>query len=170
MSSQNNIETERKFLIRYPSEDILRQIPQRDRSEIIQTYLESEPGVTRRTRRREFQDGVKYYKTDKIRRTALSCDEFEEEITEEEYNSLLLNSDKSRRPIKKQRLLLGSGKHTFEIDLYPFWGDRAIMEVELSEEEEKFHIPPGIEIIKEVTADRRYKNAALAREIPMDDI
>lgn len=170
MSNVNNIETERKFLIRYPSEEVLKRIPNENRSGIIQTYLVSEPGVTRRVRRREYSDGVKYYKTEKIRRTELTCDEFEGEISEKEYESLLLTADNSRRPVEKQRLLLKSGDHIFEIDVYPFWNDRAVMEVELSSEDEGFDIPRGIEMIKEVTSDKRYKNAALAREIPNDMI
>ena len=170
MSNQSNIEIERKFLIRYPSKEVLDSIPAKDRSEIVQTYLESEPGVTRRVRSRRYADGTKYYKTEKIRRTALTCDEFEGEISEDEYNALLLTADKSRRPVEKQRLLLQSGAHTFEIDVYPFWSDRGIMEVELSSEDEAFTVPAGIEIIKEVSDDKRYKNAALAKEIPNDVI
>ena len=42
------------------------------------------------------------------------------------------------------------------------------MEIELSEETETVKLPPEIEIIRDVTADRRYTNAALAREIPVD--
>ena len=56
----------------------------------------------------------------------------------------------------------------FEIDVYPFWQDRAVMEIELADEAEAVKLPPEIEIIKEVTRDRRYTNAALAREIPLD--
>ncbi len=170
MSNNNNLEIERKFLIRYPSEAVLLTIPVCDRSAIIQTYLKSELGVTRRVRKRSYADGTKYYKTEKIRRTILTCDEFEGEITLNEYETLLKSADPARRPVEKERLLLKSEKHTFEIDIYPFWGDRAIMEVELSSEDENFTVPAGIEIIKEVSGDKRYKNAALAKEIPMDEI
>ena len=103
MSSNNNIEIERKFLIRYPSKEVFDAIPACDRSAIVQTYLESEPGVTRRVRMRRYCDGTKYYKTEKIRRTALTCDEFEGEISEKEYAELLLTADKSRRPVEKER-------------------------------------------------------------------
>ena len=170
MSSNNNIEIERKFLIRYPSKEVLYAIPSCDKSSIVQTYLESEPGITRRVRMRSYCDGTKYYKTEKIRRTALTCDEFEGEITKNEYESLLESADKSHCPVEKERLLLKSGEHVFEIDIYPFWSDRAIMEVELSSEDETFTVPAGIEVIKEVSGDKRYKNAALAREIPNDEI
>ncbi len=170
MSNNNNLEIERKFLIRYPSESVLKTIPACDRSAIVQTYLEGEPGVTRRVRMRRYADGTKYYKTEKIRRTTLTCDEFEGEITKQEYETLLKSADRARRPVKKERLLLKSGTHTFEIDIYPFWGDRAVMEVELTSEDETFTVPSGIEIIKEVSDDKRYKNAALANEIPNDKI
>ena len=56
----------------------------------------------------------------------------------------------------------------FEIDVYPFWQDKAVMEIELTDEMETVMLPPEIEIIKEVTGDRRYTNAALAKAIPED--
>jgi CYTH domain-containing protein len=72
--------------------------------------------------------------------------------------------------IIKKRYLLPFGGLIFEIDIYPFWHDRAIMEVELPKEDTPFEIPPGIEIIREVTGDSRYKNKSLARSVPYDDI
>ena len=56
----------------------------------------------------------------------------------------------------------------FEIDVYPFWTDRAIMEIELDSEEREVMLPPFIEVIKEVTGDGRYTNAAIAREVPAE--
>jgi CYTH domain-containing protein len=51
----------------------------------------------------------------------------------------------------------------FEIDIYPFWSDKAIMEIELSREDEEVRFPKCISIIKEVTDDDSYKNASLAQ-------
>ena len=39
----------------------------------------------------------------------------------------------------------------------------------MKSEDEAFTLPPFIEVIREVTADYRYKNHALAREIPKED-
>ena len=64
-------------------------------------------------------------------------------------------------------MLAYEGKE-FEIDVCPFWQDRAVMEIELADEAETVALPPEIEIIKEVTWDRRYTNAALAKAIPAD--
>ena len=40
------------------------------------------------------------------------------------------------------------------------------MEVELESEDQHYTLPEGITVIREVTSDRRLKNAALARHIP----
>ena len=166
----NKKEIEKKFLIRYPSNEVLSRIGEGKRSRIVQTYLCSEEGVTSRVRMREYSDRVKYTKTEKRRISFISCFEDERELTEAEYKKELENTDKAKNPIIKERLLLDFGGHTFEIDIYPFWDDRAIMEVELLSEEESFEIPSDIEVIRDVTEDRRYKNARLALEIPFDEI
>lgn len=51
----------------------------------------------------------------------------------------------------------------FEIDIYPFWNDKAIVEIEIREEDQKIAFPKGLKIIREVTDDEAYKNAALAK-------
>ena len=163
-------EIEKKFLIKYPSEALLASILPTDKSHIVQTYLISEKNVTARVRLRKFSDCTKYYKTLKMRISDMSAFEDEREISEAEYISELKNADPQRNSVEKERLLLREGNHVFEIDIYPFWSDRAVMEVELDSEDETFCIPKSIEVILDVTGDRRYKNAALAREIPMDEI
>jgi CYTH domain-containing protein len=50
----------------------------------------------------------------------------------------------------------------FEIDIYPFWNDKAILEIELSDENTEIKFPKEINVIKEVTDDESYKNASLA--------
>ncbi len=163
-----NKEIEKKFLIEYPANDILSNIPPEDRSHIIQTYLLSEESITARVRLRRYKDTVRYYKTEKKHISDMSSYEDEKEISLSDYKSELKNADPKRCPIEKERLILRNGGHLFEIDIYPFWSDRAIMEVELQSEDEEFEIPNGIRILRDVTSDRRYKNAALAKEIPTD--
>ena len=47
--------------------------------------------------------------------------------------------------------------------VYPFWNDKAILEIELSDPEEEIRFPSMLKIIREVTDDDSYKNASLAR-------
>jgi CYTH domain-containing protein len=54
----------------------------------------------------------------------------------------------------------------FEIDIYPFAQNRAICEIELLSEDEKFDFPPFINIVKEVTDDKRFSNYSFAKTIP----
>ena len=169
MKEQKNTETEKKFLIRYPGEDLLSCIPTSDRSFISQTYLLSENGVTARVRCRKYASGIKYTKTEKRRITDMSCFEDERELTEEEYLLELKKADPARHTIEKERILLREGFHIFEIDLYPFWKKTAIMEIELQSEDEEFTLPHGITVIKDVTSDKSYKNASLALKIPKEE-
>ena len=48
------------------------------------------------------------------------------------------------------------------IDIYPMWQDKAILEVELSNELTPIDIPPEITVVKEVTNDLSYRNVNLA--------
>ena len=165
--NQNGYEIERKFLIRRPAAAWLEA--NCEGSDIIQTYLKTEAtGHSDRVRRREGKDGVVYTHTVKRRISDLRREEQEREISEREYLALLQRADPERRSIEKRRYVLAYEGKDFEIDVYPFWQDRAVMEIELADEAEAVKLPPEIEIIKEVTRDRRYTNAALAREIPLD--
>ena len=49
------------------------------------------------------------------------------------------------------------------LHVYPFWNDKAIAEIELSDENAAIVFPEQIRVIKEVTDDDAYKNASLAK-------
>ena len=74
-----------------------------------------------------------------------------------------MEADTSRRQIRKTRYCLTYKNQYFEIDVYPFWDDKAIMEIELRDENIPIEFPERISIIKEVTDDEAYKNAQLAK-------
>ena len=74
-----------------------------------------------------------------------------------------MEADTSRRQIWKTRYCLTYQNQYFEIDLYPFWQDKAIAEIELSDENAQVVFPEQIQVIKEVTGDESYTNASLAK-------
>ena len=90
-------------------------------------------------------------------------EEIEETITPAQYSALLAQADPARRPIEKTRYVLPHEGHVIEVDVYPFFADCAIAEVELCSQEEAFSLPACLRVIREVTNDPAYKNAALAR-------
>lgn len=157
-------ETERKFLIEYPDIKWLENNPTCQRIEIIQTYLKSENGDEIRVRQRGYDGNYIYFKTTKRKVSELKRVEIERRLTKEEYLNLLMESDTEKRQIRKTRYCLTYENQYFEIDVYPFWSDKAVMEIELSDENAKITFPEKIKVIKEVTDDEAYKNASLALE------
>lgn len=155
-------EIERKFLIAYPDIGWLQRNPACCRAEIVQTYLRSGDGDEIRVRQREENGQCTYYKTIKRRVSDIKRIEIENQISFEEYQACLMDADPAKRQICKTRYCLTHERQCFEIDVYPFWSDRAIMEIELTDENAEIAFPKEIRIIREVTGEKAYKNAALA--------
>ncbi|MBE6869759.1 MAG: hypothetical protein E7494_13550 [Ruminococcus albus] len=156
------LEIERKFLIEYPDTVKLEALPNCSRVEIIQTYLKSDNGDEVRVRQRGTEGSFVYYLTRKKKISDMKRVEIERRLTQEEYLALLMDADTSRRQIRKTRYCLSENNLYYEIDVYPFWDDKAIAEIELSDENTEIVFPDFIKVIKEVTEDENYKNAALA--------
>jgi len=156
-------EIERKFLIEYPDAAWLEAQKNCRKVEIIQTYLKSEDGEETRVRQRGENGHYIYVKTTKRSVSDVKRIEVEERLTQEEYLRLLMDADPDCRPIRKTRYCLTHENQYFEIDVYPFWKDRAIMEIELSDEQAEIKFPAGIRVLREVTQEKEFKNAALAR-------
>lgn len=156
-------EIERKFLIEYPDIKWLSSIPNCQRIEIIQTYLQSDIDDEVRVRQRGIDGHYVYFQTTKRKISDVKRVEIERRLSESEYIRLLMNADTTRRQIRKDRYCLTYENQYFEIDIYPFWNDKAIAEIELSDENADIKFPKQIKVIKEVTDDESYKNASLAK-------
>lgn len=155
-------EIERKFLIEYPDVRELEKNPNCKKVEIIQTYLNSENGDEIRVRQRGENGNYIYFKTIKKKVDDIKRVEIETRLSQEEYLTLLMDADTTKRQIRKNRYCLTYDSQYFEIDIYPFWNDKAILEIELSDEKADINFPDYIKVIKEVTNDDNYKNVALA--------
>ena len=155
-------EIERKFLIEYPDIAALEKRADCQKVEIIQTYLRSTEDEEIRVRQRGANGSYIYFKTIKKKVTDTTRVEIEERLSQAEYLRLLMDADTSMHQIRKTRYCLTYKSQYFEIDIYPFWKDRAIVEIELLSEQEQIQIPKFIKIIKEVTDDKSYKNLSLA--------
>lgn len=156
-------EIERKFLIEYPDIKWLESNPSCQRIEIIQTYLNSAVGEEVRVRQRGVDGNYVYFETVKKRVTGLKRVEIERRLSQAEYLKLLMEADTSKRQIRKTRYCLSYENQYFEIDVYPFWNDKAIAEIELGDENTKITFPKQLKVIKEVTDDESYKNSSLAK-------
>ncbi len=159
-------EIERKFLIYYPNIKELENKPKCTKVDITQTYLKSEDGVERRVRARGIDGDYSYYLTEKKKVTGIKRIETERKLSQDEYLRLLMEADNRLHTIHKERYCLSENNQYFEIDVYPEWDNQAIMEIELSSEDEEIKTPDSIKIIKEVTDDDTYKNYSMAKEMP----
>ena len=162
-----NLEIERKWLIRRPDEAELSAMTAEaggSVSHIVQTYLTAEKGVSHRVRARTVDGITTYTCTAKRRLNAMTAEEDERTVSFAEYAALLKDADPACRPIEKTRFCIPFGGRTLEIDLYPFWSDQAVLEIELPAPDAPFSLPPELTVLEEVTGNRAYSNHSLARD------
>ncbi len=160
--NNGGIEIEHKYLIEYPDREELLEMPCAVSVHITQTYLDSEEGVTERVRSWKQDGETVYYHTLKRRVSALTHLEDEAVISCEEYQRLIRRKKRGSQTIEKERIVIPYSGRDVEIDIYPFWNDRAVAEVEVGSEDEDVRLPDCIRVIREVTEDGRYKNVSLA--------
>lgn len=157
--SSGGRETERKYLIRMPEASFLTG---GEIWEIRQTYLVAGRG-NRRVRAVVCRGETRYFYTEKERVSVLTSIEREREIDGETYRAYLSEARPDSAEVVKTRYRIPYAGHTLEIDVYPFWRDTAILEVELAEEGEQVKLPAWVSILREVTAEPLYKNTNIAR-------
>ena len=160
-------EIERKFLIKKPTEDELKKLGCISVNKIVQTYLLSKDNSERRVRQRGTKDdGYSFYYTEKTKLGNGKRIENEKKISTSEYVSYLMEADTSLHQISKTRYCFIYNKRYFELDIYPFSEDHAILEIELNNVDEQVALPP-LQIVKEVTDDPNYGNYALAKTLTL---
>ncbi len=165
------LEIERKWLIRFPNIEALRNMEEYDYTEIAQTYTDYvEHNAYGRIRKRGKNGHYTYTKTFKRKISDLTRVEYEDEITEDEYLEILKMKKKGYNTIEKVRHTFTYNGFNYELDVFPFWSDRAFLECEVSSEDTEIPIPPCVEVIKEVSSDKRYRNSYLAQIITTEEI
>lgn len=157
------IKTERKFLIKKPTEALLRKYGSIE-IDIVQTYLKRiDESVERAIRKRGTNGDFSYFYTE--RRTLSSCSRFAtiRKISKQEYRNLL--AEKISSVTKKRHCFFYKNQY-FELDIYPDWpelNDKAILEIELTDEKQELVIPFDLEVIEDVTGNEDFLNANLAK-------
>lgn len=154
----DNFEVERKWLI--DKNKIPLKLSNAEILEIEQTYISFSPEI----RVRKINNGEEYTFAVKTNMTVdgLVRSEMEENITKEEYNSLI--KKKEGNTIYKTRYQFFNEGNIYAIDIFDGKLEGlAYLEIEFlsREEAEKFLTPEWV--IKDVTNDIRYKNGFLAR-------
>ncbi len=162
------LKIERKFLIKKPDFERLLQNENCQKFFIKQTYLVSDnPKVEKRVRQIG-KDGsyIYFYGTKQILSGSTSTT-LEEKINKKEYKVFKTIADTRLKEIFKERYCFVHNNLYFKLDVYPFWKYVAILEVELTEENQHFQIPSFINFIRDVTEDKTFKNISIAKQIPL---
>ena len=150
---------ERKYIV-----EIVGDLPETIDSDIVQTYLVSEPGSEIRLRRRSWSNGkvVNVHNTKK--RTAPGEQiETERQVENALYESLLQQADPYRQTISKLRQsFIWKGQY-FELDTYrgPLQG-LVILETKGVADQESVNFPPFLKVKQEITGNKEYYNHTLA--------
>lgn len=157
-------QTQRKFLIAYPDIAMLEGLKNCTRVEISQTYLRDPSGKEMRIRQRG-KDGHYIYFQKMLRNPEdITEVSIERRLDKDEYLKLLMEADPSMRQIRKSRYCLTYRNRYFEVDIYPFWKDKAVLKVPLREEDGEIRFPKWVEVLEEITDSPRYTNLALATD------
>ncbi len=161
------LEIERKYLISKVDEDFL-LAQGATLVEIEQSYLLPSLDFPVRRIRKRVEGGVaKYVYTEKRPASGrFSREEIEYEISENRYLELQKERDLSLSTISKKRYVLSTDFHVLEIDVFPFFTEFDVLEIELSSEDVEVILPSFIEVIEDVTTNYAYTNYSLAKCIP----
>jgi CYTH domain-containing protein/predicted ATPase len=162
-----SLEIEREYLIKMPDIAQLTSLFRAEKTDILQTYLNTyDKYEEKRIRQRGRHKAYSYFLTQKRTISPLTKISTEKRISEDEYLSLLSEADTSLNQIRKERYCFLYNNLYFELDVYPFWKDYAILEIELTTENQEISFPSLITVVKEVTNDPAYKDYSLSKRIP----
>lgn len=164
------LEIEYKFLIEMPDVSVLEAQPQFKEKKLCQMYLElpegsQEFGKRCRIRKIEEQGKISYVKTFKKDLKGITRIEVEEEIGKDEFEHISQFIRKGFAPVEKTRYTFFFEGYTCEVDVFPFWENMALLEIEVESEDISPPIPHFINIIKDVSTDINFRNSVIAQRI-----
>jgi CYTH domain-containing protein len=149
---------ERKYIV-----EVTGRLPETIDSDIVQTYLVSEPGTEVRLRRRTWNGKVvNVHNTKKVTAPGEQI-ETERQVENALYESLLQQADPYRNSIRKRRQsFIWQGQY-FELDTY--WdalSGLVILETKGIVDAEDVNFPPFIKVKENITGNKAYYNYNLA--------
>lgn len=167
-----NLEIERKFLVRFPkSWSALAELFDgiHDVKRINQTYLKAENGEQAARVRKTIEglsgdtNTVYHYNQKKPTKDTGTHEETEYEISQKEYETNLKKADPKKCAVEKTRFVFDWHDQRFELDVFKGrLKGLAILEIELDGKNDAVELPPFIDVVKEVTKDKRFNNYELA--------
>lgn len=162
LGEPKSFDSKRRFLIEYPDIEALKQMDNVKEVEIFQTYLKCTENEKIQIRKRGFNNDYIYYQI----KTCIKNNQLiqnEKIISESQYEELLSYSDPSRKQLHRTCFYLIENNQYFQIDIYPFINNKAILKVETSNLNEEIIIPSFVKVIEDVTNNSNYLNSELSK-------
>ena len=132
--------------------------------EMTQNYLVvTNPNIERRIRKQKNGSEFLFFYTEKHTMEDGAVWDTERPISKKEYKKYLLEADPDLQPVHKVKYRFNDRHQRFEIDVYPFSRDRAVMFAYAGADENEIVPPPEVTILREVTGVPEYKNKTLAK-------
>lgn len=151
-----------KYLIDMPDMDTLATKYNAATLDMMQTFLrETNPNVERRIRQQRNGADYLYFYTEKHLMPDGTKWDTEKPISQKTYIQYLMEGEPGLHAVHKTKYRFTYASQRFEIDVYPFSNDKAIMFRYSGTDEAE--LPPEIHVLREVTGDLEYKNKQLAR-------
>lgn len=151
-----------KYLIAMPDMDLVAKKYNAATLDMMQTYLrETNPQIERRIRQQKNGSEYLYFYTEKHIMPDNTKWDTEKPISQKEYIQYLMEGDTGLHAVHKTKYRFTYADQRFEIDVYPFSDDKAIMFRYAENDDE--NIPPEIKVLREVTDEAEYKNKQLAK-------
>lgn len=163
LGEPKSFETKKKYLIKYPDISMLEQMENVEKVEVNQTYLKCSDDEKIQIRMRGSKDNYIYYQT-RVRIQNGQLLQVEKRLTQEEYEEKLKNADPTRKQLHRTRYCFTEQNQYIEIDIYPFWDDKAILNVDSCYESDKVQLPDFVEAIEDITGNKEYLNSELSKK------
>ncbi len=160
------IEAYKKFLVNMPDIARIEQESNFSKIEITRIYLLNEDNENERSiiQRGCFGDYAFYY-MEKRHYKGFDRIDVERKLSKNEYVSLLGKADTRLKQINKTRYCFIWNSKYYELDVFPFWNDKALLKIQLTNKDCVVEIPEFLRVIKDVSDDMSYTNYSLAQNI-----
>ena len=153
-----------KYLIAMPDMNLLVVNRGAVPFEMTQNYLVmTSPDVERRIRKQKNGSEYLYFYTEKHLMADGTKWDTERPISQKEYKKYLREADPELQPVRKVKYRFNYGRQRFELDVYPFSREKAVMFAYAGEGVTDIVPPAEITILQEVTGNLEYKNRTLAK-------
>ena len=135
--------------------------------EITRTYLinKNNASIERSVIKTGADGDNAYYYNEKRHFEGYDKIDVERHISKKEYISLLSGNNVRIKEIKKTRYGFVWNNKYYELDVFDFWKDKAILKVQLTDRSDEVEVPSVLNVLMDITNDMSYTNFSLAQNI-----